>query len=131
MSQSRSIGLQTARLQSVAALALLVLGLALATDSFWTVDNGVNVLRQISVNLCLSIGMTLVILSGGIDLSVGSVLALSGAVAAGALKHGFDLAPMGVHVAVTPVGAVVTGDVLDCSVDGLATMQVRVGAKAA
>jgi ribose transport system permease protein len=109
MSQSRTIGMQAARLQSVAALGLLVLGLALAADSFWTVDNGVNVLRQISVNLCLSIGMTLVILSGGIDLSVGSVLALSGAVAAGVLKQGVDLTPLGVHVAVTPAGAVVTG----------------------
>jgi ribose transport system permease protein len=109
MSESRSIGMQAARLQSVAALALLVLGLSLATDSFWTVDNGVNVLRQISVNLCLSIGMTLVILSGGIDLSVGSVLALSGAVAAGLLKNGVDLTPLGLHVVVTPAGAVVTG----------------------
>lgn len=76
------------------ALALLVIGLSLASDSFLTVDNGLNVLRQISINLCLSIGMTLVILSGGIDLSVGSVLALSGAVAAGVLKNGLSLAPI-------------------------------------
>lgn len=109
MNERPTIGAHVARLQSVAALAVLVLGLALATDAFWTVDNGVNVLRQISVNLCLSIGMTLVILSGGIDLSVGSVLALSGAVAAGLLKHGFDVEWLGVHVAVTPAGAVVTG----------------------
>lgn len=112
MSESRSIGMQAARLQSVAALALLVLGLALATDSFWKLDNGVNVLQQISVNLCLSIGMTLVILSGGIDLSVGSVLALSGAVAAGLLKYGIDLTPLDLHVVVTPAGAVVTGVVV-------------------
>ena len=44
---------------------------------FFTRDNGLTVLRQISTNVCLSIGMTLVILSGGIDLSVGSVLAPS------------------------------------------------------
>jgi ribose transport system permease protein len=72
----------------------LVLALSLASDTFLTVDNGLNVLRQISINLCLSIGMTLVILSGGIDLSVGSVLALSGAVAAGLLKNGITLAPI-------------------------------------
>src|SRR5262245_66669747 len=83
-----------AKFQSLLALALLVIGLSLASDSFLTVDNGLNVLRQISINLCLSIGMTLVILSGGIDLSAGSVLALSGAVAAGLLKHGLSLAPI-------------------------------------
>lgn len=83
-----------ARFQSLLALALLVVGLSLASESFLTVDNGLNVLRQISINLCLSIGMTLVILSGGIDLSVGSVLALSGAVAAGVLKHGLSLGPI-------------------------------------
>ncbi len=112
MSDSRSIGTYAARLQSVAALALLMIGLSLATESFLHLDNGVNVLRQISVNLCLSIGMTLVILSGGIDLSVGSVLALSGAVGAGLLKHGVDIAPLDLHVAVTPVGAVVVGVVV-------------------
>ena len=83
-----------ARFQSLLALALMVLALSLASDSFLTVDNGLNVLRQISINLCLSIVMTLVILSGGIDLSVGSVLALSGAVAAGLLKNGLALAPI-------------------------------------
>jgi ribose transport system permease protein len=82
------------RFQSLLALLLLIVALSLASDSFLTVDNGLNVLRQISINLCLSIGMTLVILSGGIDLSVGSVLALSGAVAAGLLKNGLSLAPI-------------------------------------
>lgn len=98
-----------APLQSLIALALLVLWLSLANDKFLTIDNGLNVLRQISINLCLSIGMTLVILSGGIDLSVGSVLALAGAVAAGLLKYGFDIDPLGVHVGFTFVGAIVAG----------------------
>jgi ribose transport system permease protein len=83
-----------ARFQSLIAPALMVPALSLMSDKFLTVDNGLNVLRQISINLCLSIGMTLVILSGGIDLSVGSVLALSGAVAAGLLKNGLALAPV-------------------------------------
>ena len=63
-----------------------------AVRRFLTQDNGWNILRQISVNLCLSVGMTLVILAGGIDLSVGAVLALAGAVAAGLLKNGLVLA---------------------------------------
>ncbi len=98
-----------ARFQSLLALLLMVIGLSLATDNFLTVDNGMNVLRQISINLCLSIGMTLVILSGGIDLSVGSVLALAGALAAGVLKNGLTLDRLGVWVQFTPFGAVLVG----------------------
>ena len=76
-----------ARFQSLIALVVMVVALALLSDRFLTVDNGVNVLRAISVNLCLSIGMTLVILSGGIDLSVGAILGLAGAVAAGLVQR--------------------------------------------
>jgi len=98
-----------ARFQSLAALLLMVVALSLATDNFLTVDNGLNVLRQISINLCLSIGMTLVILSGGIDLSVGSVLAFSGAVAAGLLKDGVPLPFTDSVLQFTPLGAIVGG----------------------
>lgn len=98
-----------ARFQSLIALAVMVSALSLASDSFLTVDNGMNVLRQISINLCLSIGMTLVILSGGIDLSVGSVLALSGAVAAGLLKNGVALERFDVLVQFTVFGAILAG----------------------
>src|SRR5262245_16091912 len=80
-----------ARFRSLLALALLIAALSFASDRFLTVDNGLNVLRQISINLCLSIGMTMIVISGGIDLSVGSVLALSGAVAAGLLKNAIAL----------------------------------------
>jgi ribose transport system permease protein len=57
-----------AQFQSLFALALLLVAMSLFTSRFLTVDNGLNVLRQISINLFLSIGMTLVILSGGIYL---------------------------------------------------------------
>jgi ribose transport system permease protein len=69
----------------------------------------VNVLRQISTNLCLSIGMTMIILSGGIDLSVGSVLALSSAVAAALLKDGIALPYWNVALQFTTFGAIVAG----------------------
>lgn len=98
-----------AQFQSLLALALMVVALGLASDKFLTVDNGLNVLRQISINLCVSIGMTMVILSGGIDLSVGSVLALSGAVAAGLLKNGLVLSSWNVVLQFTVVGAIVAG----------------------
>jgi ribose transport system permease protein len=97
------------RFQSVLALGLMVLALSLTTDKFCTVDNGLNVLRQICANLCLSIGMTIIILSGGIDLSVGSVLALSGAVAAGLLKHGAALPGTDWLIEFTTSGAIFAG----------------------
>ena len=68
-----------------------------------------NVLRQISINLCLSLGMTLVIFSGGIDLSVGSVLALAGAVAAGLLKNGLALPRFNLLLQFTVPGAILAG----------------------
>jgi ribose transport system permease protein len=100
---------QLKRFQSVLALALMVIALALMTDKFLTVDNSLNVLRQICANLCLSIGMTIIILSGGIDLSVGSMLALSGAVAAGLLKNGIVIPGTDVFLEVTVSGAILAG----------------------
>ncbi|TIX40560.1 MAG: ABC transporter permease, partial [Mesorhizobium sp.] len=67
-------------------LALLCLALTLTTDTFLTVRNILNVLDQITVLGIMAIGMTLVILIGGIDLSVGSVLALA-AMVMGYIAH--------------------------------------------
>ena len=61
-------------------LVLLCLFLSFATDTFLSARNFLNVMDQITVLGVMAIGMTLVILIGGIDLSVGSVLALSGMV---------------------------------------------------
>ncbi len=63
------------------AFVLLAGGLAIWSRPFRTVGNFENILQQISVNGILSIGMTAVIITAGIDLSVGSVLALSAVVA--------------------------------------------------
>lgn len=98
-----------ARSQSLIALLLMVVAMSLLSDSFLTPENGWNILRQISVNLCLSIGMTLIILSGGIDLSVGAVLALSGAVAAGVLKNGIGIPAIDTLLQFTLMGAIVCG----------------------
>lgn len=83
------------------ALLLMALAMTFLSDNFLTSDNIFNVLRQTSVNLCISVGMTLVILTGGIDLSVGSVLALTGAIAAGLTKNGLALAPIDTFVGFT------------------------------
>lgn len=55
--------------------------------SFFTRQNIFNVLRQISTNLFLACGMTMVIILGGIDLSVGSIIALSGCISAGCVAR--------------------------------------------
>ena len=66
-------------------------------------------MRQISVNLCLSIGMTMVIVAGGIDLSVGSILALAGAITAGLIKHALPIPWLGVELEFTVHGAILAG----------------------
>jgi ribose/xylose/arabinose/galactoside ABC-type transport system permease subunit len=69
------------------SLLLLCLALSVASDRFLTGDNLLNVLRQSSINGIISIGMMMVILTRGIDLSVGSVLALSAVIGADMLKN--------------------------------------------
>ncbi len=98
-----------AKFQSLFALLLMIFAMSLLSDKFLTVDNGWNVMRQISVNVVISIGMTLVILTGGIDLSVGSILALSGAVAAGLLENGITLPSLDLYIGFTVLGAVLAG----------------------
>lgn len=103
-------------LQSLIALVLLCIVLTALTDKFFTADNGLNVLRQTAVNICIATGMTLVVLTAGIDLSVGSVLALCGAVAAGLLKNGIALQATDTYIGFTVLGvilvAIIVGAVL-------------------
>lgn len=68
--------------RSLIALFLLIAVVSSLNPNFFTIDNFLNIFRQTSINTIIAIGMTFVILIAGIDLSVGSVLALSGAVAA-------------------------------------------------
>jgi ribose/xylose/arabinose/galactoside ABC-type transport system permease subunit len=62
------------------ALVALIIFFSLATDVFWSLDNMFLVLRQVAVIGIIAVGATFVILSGGIDLSVGSMLAVAGLV---------------------------------------------------
>jgi ribose transport system permease protein len=97
------------KFQPLIALFVLCLGISLLSDKFLTVDNGWNVMRQISVNICISVGMTLVVLTSGIDLSVGSVLALSGAITAGLLKFGIEVPASNLFIGFTLLGAILAG----------------------
>jgi ribose transport system permease protein len=83
--------------------------MSLLSDRFLTPGNGWNILRQISVNVCLSIGMTMVIIAGGIDLSVGSILALSGAIMAGLIKTPLAIPSLGIELEFTTGGGVLAG----------------------
>jgi ribose transport system permease protein len=95
--------------QSVIALLIMCIALSFLSDRFLTADNTWNVMRQISVNVVISVGMTLVILTGGIDLSVGSVLALAGAITAFLLKSGAEFQTMNLYVGFTLLGALLGG----------------------
>ncbi len=68
--------------QSIIGLIIFSIIISFLSDRFMTGSNAFNVLRQTSINAIIGVGMTFVILTGGIDLSVGSTFAFSGAVAA-------------------------------------------------
>ena len=72
-------------------LVLIILGLgvvlSIASPNFLKTTNILNILRQVSINGILAIGMSLVCLTGGIDLSVGSIVAFAGILTAGMLNN--------------------------------------------
>lgn len=69
----------------------IIVVLSFSSEYFLTVTNLFNVVTQTSINALLAFGMTFVILSGGIDLSVGSVMAVASAVTAGLLTSGLNM----------------------------------------
>ncbi|WP_206459890.1 ribose ABC transporter permease [Anaerovorax sp. IOR16] len=74
-------------------IVLFILGLTMSflNDRFFTWGNIITVLRQTSINAVIATGMTFAILIGGIDLSVGSVLGICGAIAATMIAAGMDV----------------------------------------
>lgn len=71
-------------------LLLIVIIISLLNPGFLSLTNLFNLFRQVSINALIAFGMTYVILTGGIDLSVGSTLALSSAVGASLMAAGVD-----------------------------------------
>ncbi|HUK09501.1 MAG TPA: ribose ABC transporter permease [Stellaceae bacterium] len=78
--------------KSLIGLVILIAAVSFASPDFLAVGNLLNVLRQTSINAVIAMGGTFVILTAGIDLSVGSVLALTGAFAASLIAGGHGLA---------------------------------------
>lgn len=77
--------------KSLVGLLVLITIVTILSPSFLSTKNIFNILRQTSVNGIIAAGMTFVILTGGIDLSVGSILAISGAVCASLLASGQNI----------------------------------------
>lgn len=109
MSDTKKIQRVFGQFQSLFVLVLMIVVMSFLHERFLTATNCWTILRQNSANVCLSIGMTLVILSGGIDLSVGSVLAFSAAVTAGLIKSPVPLPGMESELQFTTFGAITVG----------------------
>lgn len=97
------------RFQLLWVLLIMVVTLSFLSDTFFTSTNLRNILQQISINLCLSIGVTLVVVTGGIDLSVGSILAFSGILMAGLVKNGIELPGLNLSIKFFCHGAIGAG----------------------
>jgi ribose transport system permease protein len=78
-------------LTTLIALIALMIIIALINPAFMTTNNLLNLLLQVTANGFIAFGMTFVILTAGIDLSVGAILALSSAVSAGFIAQGMPL----------------------------------------
>lgn len=83
--------------RTIIVLILLLIVLCVVVGylipSFLTFQNFTNVLRQVSITAIIAVGMTFVIITGGIDISVGSIVALCGVIAALALKSNIPIFP--------------------------------------
>jgi ribose/xylose/arabinose/galactoside ABC-type transport system permease subunit len=73
-------------------IILMVLALTFSTDKFLTTSNIVSVLRQISMQAIIAVAMTMVIIMGQMDLSVGAIVAFASVINAILLKQGFPIA---------------------------------------
>ncbi len=85
------------RLLPFLTLIVLFVLLAIASPYFLTTTNLSSVVRQTAVINIVALGMTLVIVSGGIDLSVGAILAMGGLLGTMAMEHGYSI-PWGIFI---------------------------------
>ncbi len=87
------------RLLPFGTLLALFIGLSIATPNFLTETNISSVIRQTAVINIMALGMTMIIVAGGIDLSVGSILAFGGLVGTMALEQGYPI-PVGIFIGI-------------------------------
>lgn len=89
-SKTNMMNAVTQKLGPLLGLIILVVIVSILNPSFLEPLNILNLLRQVAINALIAFGMTFVILTGGIDLSVGAILALSSALTAGMMVSGID-----------------------------------------
>src|SRR5699024_630341 len=94
--------MKTPEMLTLIGFIILCIFFSVASQEFLSMSNLSNIVRQVSINGILAVGMTFVILTGGIDLSVGSVMALTGTIMAG----------MMISYGLPPIVAVLIGMVL-------------------
>lgn len=109
------------QLSILCAFIVLFVVLSVASDTFLTADNLMSVVRQASPSLIVAIGMTFVLILGGIDLSVGSVACLSGTMAAGLMTMN------GLPVAAAILIALAVGAVIGF-VNGIVIAKIKIPA---
>lgn len=90
----------------ILVLAIMCVVVTFATDKFLTVNNIISVLRQISVNMYIALGMTLIIILGHIDLSVGAIVAMCNTLTVGFIVN------QGMPIGVAIIGGLVLGTVM-------------------
>jgi erythritol transport system permease protein len=90
-----ALALQVLRLRTFIALFAVLIFFSLAAPNFLSTANLILMSKHVALNAFLAIGMTFVIVTGGIDLSVGSIVGLCGMVAGALILNGVDLGPLG------------------------------------
>lgn len=101
------------------AFVLICLGLAVINPQFMTVSNWTIIITQVSINALLAFGVTFVIITGGIDLSLGSMVAVTGVVAA-------SLAHPDTYPVIVPIGVGVFSGVAMGALNGLVITKSKV-----
>ncbi len=115
------VGIFKGNMGIIGVLILMCVITSVATDKFLTANNIISVLRQISINTYIAIGMTLIIILGHIDLSVGAIVAMSGTLTVGFIVN------QGMPIGVAIIGGILLG-VLTGFLSGFVVSKFRVPA---
>ena len=97
-SSGLTLGVLLFRLRALIALFVLIGIFSVLSPSFFTQQNLIILVGQTAINAIMAVGMTFVILTGGIDLSVGSTVGLSAMMSGLLIDRGLQIAPLGVAI---------------------------------
>ena len=85
-------------LRAYIAVIVLIIFFSIANDNFLTSTSVITMIRHVALNAIVAIGITFIILTGGIDLSIGSVIGFSGMIAGGLIFEGINLGFLGITI---------------------------------